>query len=120
MHTKGGDTVYYITEIFVVNSNKQAGVFCNEGEHSQAQKLLVAEALHPMLLVEMADISEAGLTIDRKQNVALLNERSRLVYQMEAFQQELSSLQRKAEVTMIQLQLRRTRPFSASCTRPAH
>ena len=50
-------------------------------------------------------MNEAGLASTREQNVALMNERESLVYELEALQQGLSSLQRKAELTMGQLRL---------------
>ena len=56
-----------------------------------------------MSLVERADINEAGLVAIREQNIVLMNERNSLVYQLEDLQQEVSSLQRMAEVTMGQL-----------------
>ena len=60
-----------------------------------------------MSLVERANKNETGLATDQEENVMQLNERNRLVNQIEALHQEVFSIQRKAEVTMGQLQLRR-------------
>ena len=71
----------------------------------KARRVAVAGTLCSSLWVEKADINEAGLAAIRKQSVALMNERNSLVYHLEAVQQVVSSLQRKAELSMGQMYL---------------
>ena len=106
MHPEVGNTVYCNLEVFVGKPETQAGVFRVEGKHSKARNKAVARTPHPLSLVERANQSEAGLNFIRKENVALINERSGLVYKIEALQQGVSSHQREAEMTMGQLQVR--------------
>ena len=92
MHPKTGDTVYYIPQIVVVESEIQARVFRLEVKKRKDQTVAAAGTLFPWSLVEKAGINEARLAAIREQKVALLNERNNLVYQKETLQQELLEL----------------------------
>ena len=101
MYLKVGDTIHHIPEVFAVKSVFQVGDLRVEGTLSRLQ----LPTLCPLSLARRADIDETGLAAVRDQNVTLRKERSSLFYQLEGLRQEVSSLQRKAEVTMGQLQL---------------
>ena len=100
-----GESVNYIPEVFVVKSKMIAVAFCVEGKHSKTQKVAVFGTLYPLSSVERADINEAGLSATRQQNVALMNGRNSLVYNLESLQQVVLSLHREAEVSTEQLYL---------------
>ena len=99
MKPKDGEAVYYNTGVFVVKSEMNAGVFRVEG------KIAAAGTLYPSPCVERPDLIEAGRAAIWEKNVALINERTSLVYQLDVLLHELSSLQGKAGVTMGQLYL---------------
>ena len=102
---KKSEAVYYIPEAFVFKSEMNACAFSVKGEHSKARKVGVAGTLHPLSRVDKVDKNEAGLDAIQEQNVNLINEGNSLVYQLEALQQEVLSLQRNTEVTMGKLYL---------------
>ena len=48
IHPKDGVTVYYVSEVFTVKPEMQAGFFRNEGKHSKARYVAAAESLYPL------------------------------------------------------------------------
>ena len=103
MQTKVGKTVHYISEIFVVKSELNVGVFHVEGKRSKARKTALAGTFYFLLRVERADVNEPGFVVIWEENLVLINEHSNLVYHLEALQLEVSSLQRKTEAIVGQL-----------------
>ena len=85
MLPKVGDTLYYIPEVFAIESEIQAGFGRLDCTRTKIRYVAAAKILGPLSSVKKVDVGETGLSALQIQNVFKMIERNSLFFfQLEA------------------------------------